>query len=609
MSEPTISIPQVIEGYADVRIVWYGQGATLRVVENDTVVQSASIDSDAFRQLAGLSTSDGGYELKTEGESDIAGMSWSKDTESPAGVISVQLFPRRDYCNMISAEDVFIVYGRGDKHSPETLIALISIDSVYENRSASSSGATVRRVQVQGRDLGKILMETPTVYDAAFGGLVMRRFYAQFVKAFSQGAARGGPSVVVQTMLAIFFSLKQNFVSRAIGQETDDGGTAETTPLKPFEFPGKTDTSLFSFLDTDSFVQKVMVGAMLQRDEPTLLQNASNLWQLCEMYANRLVNEFFIDTRDLVSGFDSAHKRLAFYAQQFINQFGTEATDQIDQIDELSDATRLSTQTSDELLIEDETPQPNKSVIALVHRQLPYDTMSFYQLPTSIVYETETFNNNLGVSSVDVKNMFRIRFPGLVEGPNQDLQFGVTINRESIKRHGLRRFEGETIYVWTNGRDSNNDVIQSYHPTYQFYQSLVTTWYAYNERLQSGTLEIRFRPDIRVGTRLTFVRSRTYYTEGVAHEINLITDFYVQGVQHTYSPRANSSRTTVTLVRGINRDGLSVQAFKESHLFWTNEGAALDPDPYEVVVSEDLFGAVKGPDSVPNADLSPVEDQ
>ena len=607
MSEATISIPQVIEGYSQVRVIWFGQGASLRVNTNTKVVQTAVVDSDAFRQLSGLSSSDGGYELATNGESDLAGLDWSKDTESPAGVMSLTLYPRRDYLNMITPEDILLVYGRADKHSNEVFIALISVDSITEPRGVASQGATTRRVQVQGRDLGKILMGTPTVYDAAFGGLVMRRFYAQFVKAFSQGAARGGPSVVVQTMLAIFFSLKQNFVTRAVGQETDDQGTPETTPLRSFEFPGKSGTSLFSFLDTELFVQKEMVGAMLQRDEPTLLQNASNLWALCEMYANRLVNEFFIDTRDLVPGFDSAHKRLAFYAQQYIAQFGNEAIEQSSQVNELSDAMRLEAQTSNELLIEDDNQQANRSVIALVHRQLPYDTMSFYQLPTSIVYETEVFSDSTGYSSIDVKNMFRIRFPGLVEGPNQDLQFGVTINRESIKRHGLRLFEGETIYVWTNGRDSNNDIVKSYHPTYQFYQSLVTAWYAYNERLKSGTIVARFRPDIRVGTRLTYVRSRTYYVDGAPQTTNLITDFYVQGIQHSYSPDPNQSRTTITLVRGINRDGLSVQAFRESHLFWTNEGASLDPDPYEVVVSEDLFGAVNGPESVPNADLAPEE--
>src|ERR1700748_3814119 len=228
--DPYIQIPSVFEGYATIRVVWYGVGASIQIKDSSNNVQTPVVDTTAFQQLSGLTTSDGGYELNTNGESDVAALSWAKDTESPAGVCGLMLYPRRDYLHSMSPEDCLLVYGCADKTSSEYLIAMISVDSVRETKSVTGTGVTVTRVAVDGRDLGKILMMTPTVYDAAFGGLVMRRFYSQFVTAFNLGAARGGPSVVVQTMLAIFFSLKQNFVTRAIGQETVAEGTPETTP-------------------------------------------------------------------------------------------------------------------------------------------------------------------------------------------------------------------------------------------------------------------------------------------------------------------------------------------------------------------------------------------
>jgi len=601
-----INIPKVIEGYAQTRIVWFGGFGDAKITGDDP-----------FSRLAQIAAKNsGGSEFSTNGESDIASLSTSKDTESPAGVCSVQLFPRRDYLNMVQPEDVLLVYGRADKVSSETLIMLVSVDTVRETRSVSGTGATITRVSINGRDLGKILMETPTIYDAAFGGLVMRDFYAQFVQAFTNSAARGGPSVVVQTMLAVYYSLKQNFVTLAIGQKFDptDLFTSKptnptTTPLTPFRFPGNKAVSLFSFLDTKSFVQTPMVGAMQQRDEPTILQNASNLWSLCDMYANRLVNEFFIDTRDFVPGFDDAHKRAAYYAQKFLSKFGNASAEQSGLIDALSDSTQLASQTSQELLQTQEAG-PLQSTVAIVHRQLPYDTLSFYSLPTSIVYETEVFSNDVGTGSAEIKNVFRLRLPGLVGGSSPDvftdLQFGVTLNRDSITKHGLRRFEGESIYFWTNENTSPADVTSSFQPTYEFYLSLITTWYAYNERLLSGSMTLRFRPDIRIGTRLTFVQSRiTYQTYAPSGNTTHVIDFYVQNVQHSFSPNPNASRTTLHLVRGIVREGLSVRAFMESHLFWTDQGGSLDPDPYEVVQSSDLFTSGESPDSVATTLVAP----
>lgn len=594
-------IPPVFESYSRLRVVWFGESTSLTVVVGEETFTEAhstnAVDRLSALMQHGLTT--GGVELATDGESDIAGASWNKDTESPAGVFSLTLYPRKPYNNMISPEDVLLVYGCGDKSTEETLIALVSVDAINESRQATSSGATTVRFSVQARDLGKMLMETPTVYDSAFGGLVMRQFYSQFVQAFTLGIAQGGPSLVVQTILAIFFSLRQNFVTRAVGQainpfqlqtEQLDRMSLTATPMRMWTFPGDPSRSLFSFIDTSSFVQTPMVGAMLA--PATLLQDASNLWQLCEMYSNRVVNEFFIDTRDLVAGYDAAHKRTGFFAKKFLATFGDDSVDQEQDAQTLSDAMSLSeVSASDFEPIEAET---KGSVIALVHRQLPYDTYSFYALPTTIVYETEVFQNQTGKSSHDVQNMFRIRFPGMVEGVTQDLQFGVVLNRKSVEKHGLRRYEGESIYPWTNVKQATaegRDIIKSYLPTFEFYRSLVTTWFAYNERLVSGSMTLRFRPDIRCGTRLTFVKKVNSYLH--------VTDFYVQRVSHTYSPNAGQSRTSVDLVRGIERDGLRVEPHQESHLLWSDKGGSLDPNPYEVVQSEDLLVAL------PKADVPP----
>lgn len=645
MSASEVVIPPVIEGYSDVRVVWYnadnaprflrsgieglGGGADLFDVNLNTKdqVQTKILEqnSNALLQLRKLikfpdevrgTEWDNGNELMTNGESDVMSMSWNKDIEAPAGVVSLVLFPRRDYSHLMKPEDVLLVWGKGDKHKPATFLALISIDSVRLSRVVEGSGATAERVNIQGRDLGKLLMETPTVYDQAFGGKVTSTFFAQFLRSFTEGFAQGGPSLVVQTMLAIFFSMRQNFVTRTIGAElpTQDEPSLSIGPLRPWRFPGKPTISLFSFIDLSSFVQTPMVGALVA--DASLLQNGGNLWNLCDMYSNRIVNEFFIDVRDLVDGFDAAHKRTAYFAEKFLDAFGSgQDSDYIAQQTKIDALVRAMTLVPE--LLSDDKDKPEAlnsivsrdfsqsetsadgagSVVALVHRQYPYDTFSFYKLPTSLVYETEVFDVSLEHGSHDILNFFRIRFPGLVEGVAQDLQFGLTINRISIEKHGIRRYEGESIYPYVNSRLAGENTINSYQPTFEFYMSCVTAWHAYNERLLSGSIAMRFRPDIRVGTRLTFVCSHRGHIR--------VFDFYVQVVSHQYSSTQGQSRTTVEIVRGIERASeMTIGDLAEAHLYWSHEGRSLDPDPMEIVVSEDVFGSAREI-QVPSTTLAP----
>ena len=580
------SIPTQFEAYAFLRVVWYGGGDSVDVANlTETSVGNVTPFTKSFQKLTGMTTSDGGVELSTNGESDVASMSWNKDTTSPAGVLNLQLFPRRDYLNLISPEDVLIVYGKADKTSAERQIATLSVDAVTESRSVSE-GATVVRISVQARDFGKVLMGTPTVYDPAFDGLISAQFYAEFSKAFTAGLIPGGPSLVVQTMLAVFFSLKQNFVTLSIGATVlpvnlDDHENPAFVPLLPWRFNRQDGLSLFQFIDTTSFVQKTMVGSLLF--QPSVLQNAGNLWALCKMYSNDIVNEFFIDTRDKVPGYDDVTTLASSNAQKYLNNFGDVSEPQDTSLAQLqASMSPLTDVDQGALLNENATSDGVDSVVALVHRQFPYDTKAFYALPTSVVFETEVFTSNTGYSSADVRNMFRIRLPGRVENISQDLQYGVAINRESIKRHGLKLYEAESLYVYLTTSETSTKGVGSNVPAYDYYQSLILAWYAFNELLQSGSIQMRFRPDIRVGTRLTYVKTSSTGTL-------LITDYYVEQVQHSWSPKPNASRTTVNVVRGVNREDFNVVPYRESHLFWTDEGADLNPDPYEVVLSENEF--------------------
>lgn len=579
-------IPKVFEGYATSRVVWFSHahGATERLDLNDLLT---------VKQAQGERDWSGGVLLETEGQSDMISIGWHKDTVSPCGVFQMVLKPRKDYLRLIRPDDLLIWFSYGDKGGREFLVSVISVDTVGETRSVSSKGATVANVQIQGRDLGKVLMETPTIYDPTFGGPTMVRFYSEFVRAFGTELVQGGPSQVVQTMLSIFFSLQQNFITLAMGKEipqfsvgnsaarlaTQNGG--ETRPLAPWQFPGHPTASLMSLLDIDSFVQKTMVGALAVPG--TVLQDAHNLWSLCEMYANRCVNEFFIDVRDFVPGYEETNTRLSEIARRYLNRFGQSGGRDVSA--ELNDTLlpQASIFTShDKSLVDTDI----RSAVALVHRQLPYDTASFLSLPACEVYATEIWDSSLTLSTHDVKNLFRMRMPGVIDGGDKSVDslqvFGLTMNRDSIRKHGIRWFEGESIYPWITIEDGTVRGF-AFEPTFNYYMSLFTTWYAYNERMFAGSITMRYRPDIRVGTRLTLYRSRNNRVQTF--------DFYVQSVSHNWSAQPGASRTSVQLVRGVQRSHQFTydldNPFPEEQLFWNENGRQLPNDPYEVVIAAD----------------------
>ena len=552
------------EGHSRCRVVWYSHSseAIAKVGLEPLIPGSSKVAAFNLRRL---NKSGGGVELATNGESDVVSCSWHKNTNQPAGVLSVSLKPRQDYLNNVSPSDVLLVYMRSGPRDLEYLVSIISIDTVGETRIPDGRGATTHTISIQGRDLGKVLMETPLVYDAAFANIVGGLdLFPEFHKPFANEQTIGGPSLVVQQLLATFFSVTQNFVTVSQGFTP---GVTKTLPL--WRFPGLTDVTLLSLLDTHTFVQVPMVGATITN--PTMLQNANNLWSICSMYANQLVNEIFVDVRDLVTNANASVLQAANHARQYLEGFG----------DSKANLTVALNQEIDEALlpknVEAKARVINDSVFALVHRQMPYDTLAFYALPATTVWETEIFDSNINKSSHEVYNFFRIRMPGIVENLEQELLFGVTVNRQSIAKHGLKRFEAETIYPFVTQNGG-----ASFKPMFEFYMSLLTTWHAFNENMLSGSISMRLRPDVRVGTRLTLVRSHLSQLEAI--------DFYVQGVQHTFSPAPGGSRTTVQVVRGVVR---SKPARDEGALFWSNEGRALANDPYEVVTPKGIFGSNK----------------
>jgi hypothetical protein len=498
--------------------------------------------------------------------SDIVQASWSKDTSSPAGVFTAQLVPRLPFDEIIAPGDLLVIFMDNDHRFFEserehgTLITFAIVDRVSASTSAGGAGETTDTYSLTSRDLGVIFQKTETVWDKAFAQIDQLYFDAAYVKRISDiGAASLGPSESVLTLLDLIFN--QN-------------ATNSTIVGAQWSFPRGTNgsgrpLSLLSLLDVSSYVQTPMFGFTLA-NSPGIVQ-AGNAWSLLEGYANRVVNEFFVDVRDRESQDEELYDHLESIAASFCSPGDVLRQNALKKHLAQSGAFNRSVLNT---IDTDRAP-----VMALIHRQLPYDHDAFMRLPVVDLDHTEVFDVETATSSHDVANFFKIRFPDLEEAA-QELIYGVKLNIDSIRRHGVCRMEVESRFMFTTSllgdAYANGTGIPVFGDVFDYYIELLSTWYAANDFLRAGSIACRYRPDIRCGTRLRYQSVR-----GV--ELN----YYIQGVNHTFGRGEGQSQSMLTVVRGF-QSGLGGVA---NNLFWGGKaGNRIPPNLAKFITINPLRG-------------------
>jgi hypothetical protein len=563
----------VHRGYSRCRVLWFAQNTTFDVGQ----VQGIRDDLSEFasqpqgRWLAGGQT----LSNRRDDSSDIIACSWMKDTAQPAGIFNLQLVPSNDWLNLITPGDIMVLFMSKDMKT-ESLVTVGIVDRVAESRHVDTQGATVATVTVSGRDLGKILQETSTVFDPSFA----QKEQAFFTEAFQ---ARLGtqyafsPVEAVLTMLDIVYNAEPT--------------NAQYVKLQ-WRFPGSESVPVMALLDTKSYVQAPMFGYTPQH-QPQFVQSG-NVWTLCKAYTNDMVNEFFIDIREVPgTGTDDdgslttsdITQHLSATAAGFVNP--VDAAAQVALRDSVAANFKAMGQSGATDAVATGEQQSNtetapRNTLALIFRQNPYDSNAFLQLKSHELDETEIFDSQFGITSHEVFNFFRVRFANLWQAL-QEVITGIVVNPESIARFGLRRFDGETRYWFADSNSAQaagagTGIPGDFTVVFAYYVNLLAVWHAFNERMMAGNITTRLRPDIRVGERLRVNRTRQ---DGAPETI----EFYVQAKTDTFINEPGGSTSQLTVVRGIRRG----VAAPESTLYWTSDGASLPiKNPYEVFIDEDF---------------------
>lgn len=180
----------------------------------------------------------------------------------------------------------------------------------------------------------------------------------------------------------------------------------------------------------------------------------------------------------------------------------------------------------------------------LTLEERPFTHDAFAGLHSSEVDATEVNQEDLSRSDGDVQNWIRV-FPEagwLNHESVAVLNVGYT-NPKSVARGGFRKLEPVTNAFADFSQPIVDSKMSVPRGILEAYTALLAEWYGQNDDLLDGTMSMRLRRDIRVGTRLDYTNRRS----------GEHLSFYVEGVTHSYTYPSGAS-TTVNLTRGVERE-------------------------------------------------------
>ncbi len=170
----------------------------------------------------------------------------------------------------------------------------------------------------------------------------------------------------------------------------------------------------------------------------------------------------------------------------------------------------------------------------------------WYDLPTFVVQRQELVGEDVGRSGMERFNAFylatRLRQEDMAQSALNLSE--PTIDRQSIKRHGLRRMDVQTdttpVLPPIPGLGVGDISLLG-----EFQRNLLVNWYCMNPYFLSGTLTLgRGRPDIRIGCKVHIPGKGTGPLAVVPEQV-----YYVEQVNHSWMATKKMT-TTLGVTRG-----------------------------------------------------------
>lgn len=466
---------------------------------------------------AGSNRPEVGYEKMTEVEqifitSDIASVSIDKQINNPSATFQIQLLPSRNWRAKIFPGDWLGIYLYPDyQESKEfldtkNLVLLGNVDRVAKSLSRDEeSDKLTLMYSVSGRNFGKIFETT----DVWFDPYVAQEKIVDTLLINEGLPLSGSPNQQAMGILNVFLGGGGEGLKNLPVDEWESAGNdpaMKTSPLKQWVIPeelsqlvgiegSKTLSSEeIIFFDILSINMGKLPGFNV-RNSITLESNGS-VWEMLQRSINPLVNEMYLEEVRLQDG----SVRPSFILQPrpiqtpfFEQQFGAANSGIIDLLDE---AHKSLFDLSFENFVEISQGE-------IIYEDLGKDDHSRFNMWLLYPRAKTDYLHSI---------MSSLNTSGLIGNP--------LVNRESVMRHGLRRFDQLMEYVHPTETAAKS--VPEIKLLKAFLVQLYDMHFA-NHLYEAGTLECTGILEAELGKCLVVQSgfdeaSKIYYIEGYRHE-------------------------------------------------------------------------------------------
>lgn len=365
----------------------------------------------------------------------------------------------------------------------DTMFGLV--DSINEDVTRSGDGARSETYTITGRDFGKVF-EVTQIFVNLFDPSVSRSFLAYKSFMEEQGAFLGAPDKLVRALIDAWIG------NRGLA----DG---------PWRLPRSLGSTMFnSLLDMLELNTIQLMGDENGKTfAPQLLTpgQGGSLWDSMQEYSNGVMNELFVDlAQNIEDPGNSSNLVPAVYLRE--RCFKTRGS-------------RVNWDRLPKFVLSGADVQHRQVAVGGAANRYNYWTIGI-----------PGFQGNQFATAKLLQEAYGSAFgrPGSVP----------IINNESIRQHGLRKWEGETNYLLVNDPAAGRNWLG----VGANWLARIHDWYAPAPMQRSGSITTtRVMPEIRIGKRVVEKRP----------EGNI--QFYVEGVTHDWQ-YPGAGRTTLTVTRG-----------------------------------------------------------
>jgi hypothetical protein len=486
------------------------------------------------------------HEVSTTTE-HVVSVSTNKQLGAAAANFEVLIKSDRDLRTYIEDGDwIDITFTRHDeKH--HTLRGIVM--TIQQNVSASA-GPTVATYALIGSEFSLIFDEQQFWFDQVTQGLYFPWIASQ-LWGLDANFMNGRPDVTVATLLRGFLQPNSNVgagfwqlppeMPTPLGQSSDFVGPQ----AEKLDF-----VDVFTFVDGYSHVPPRQSGIIPSQFTST----AASVWALAKEFADETLCEFFTDLVDVTD------LKISIPGNAGVNG---------------SLPPGNSVAIGNAYIVRPVVP--GETHMAVIFRDAPFPNTvrdresllnaPYFTLPLAEVLPQHVLESTLARHGVTRKNAF---FFGPTIQQDQlatfhDFQLPI-VDIESIKHHGIRRFDAESRYIgdlsvtnpdvsplstdedfkeaelsFEEGRAAQIASSRGLWRQMAFdYRDIVRDLHCMNHLLQTGTIALNHgRPDIRIGTRFRILG------DGPEQDFTC----YVEGVQHSWT-YTTGTRTTLTVSHG-----------------------------------------------------------